>query len=50
MNCQHTGCRCQVGTGESFCGDYCRDHAQHAHTEEHACECGHPGCQDAAAV
>jgi len=44
MECRHDGCTCQVGQGEEFCSDYCRQHAgDMAHTG-HGCECGHPGC------
>ena len=44
MNCQHTGCACQVDEAQEFCGDYCRDHASEAGHAEHECECDHPAC------
>jgi hypothetical protein len=44
--CQHEGCRCQVPEGTSFCGGYCEAHADHPADLAHACECGHPECQN----
>ncbi len=39
--CAHEGCVCKVSEGETFCSDYCREHAGHA---EERCRCGHPEC------
>jgi hypothetical protein len=45
MSCAHAGCRCEVGAGESVCGDHCREHAGQTEHGDHACECGHAACE-----
>jgi hypothetical protein len=49
MTCQHEGCTCQVGEGEEFCSDVCREHGAGAHGD-HACDCGHQDCAGTSAM
>ena len=45
MGCAHEGCLCQVEGAGAFCGAHCAEHAPQSVHDEHACECGHPACQ-----
>lgn len=35
-------------TGEDYYSEYCGSHGEHAEDQQHACECGHDQCQNAA--
>jgi hypothetical protein len=49
MQCGHEGCTCSVAQADGFCSDHCREHAGDTGHDAHACECGHPECEGAAA-
>jgi hypothetical protein len=38
-----------VAEADGFCSDHCREHAGDTGHDAHACECGHPECEGAAA-
>lgn len=40
--CAHIPCTCEVGPGEKYCSDSCRDAG--SEEVEIACECGHSTC------
>jgi hypothetical protein len=47
MKCGHEACRCTVEGDDRFCSEHCRDHAAAPTGHgEHACECGHPACEE----
>jgi hypothetical protein len=43
--CNHAGCRCEVGAGQDYCGDYCEQEPQTGmESRLHTCRCGHEPC------
>jgi len=40
--CAHIPCLCDVGNGEEYCGESCRDAG--SEDVEIACQCDHPAC------
>jgi len=44
--CAHPACNCQAAPDSRYCSQYCQDAKD---TTELACNCGHPGCEDAMA-
>jgi hypothetical protein len=40
--CKRIPCRCEVPSGQDYCGQICRDAGEN--DVEIACECGHPAC------
>lgn len=41
--CAHEQCRCEVPSGQKYCGDYCSG-AEKIHEIELQCDCGHSAC------
>jgi hypothetical protein len=43
ITCAHIPCRCEVGPGEKYCSDFCREAG--SDEVEIVCECGHETCE-----
>jgi len=48
--CARDGCRCEVPSGQKYCGPHCAEAAvsPEVHSEER-CQCGHDGCKSSIA-
>ena len=45
MKCNHLACKCEIGAGQTYCGDYCEKEPQTGmETSPQTCRCGHDPC------